>query len=653
MHQPQNRLQNLIKTQLTNNFSVPPVMKPSDWAETYFNVIDGPKAGERITLYNFQKEMLNVLTDPNVDEVVYKMSAQVGKTTLMTVGLLYFLMTDPSNIAFGAPTDQINYRYKTSKLDPLIESTPEFSAKFASHSDPTKKNNSKILQLKTGQSLTFISMGSEAQLRGVTARRIFADEVVMAERTEDGDPRTLLRARAGSFPMGTYKIIWSSTPTVPFNPIDEEYDKSDQRKWFITHKCGHVFTPTWDNVAFDWTKPKLGERKLPMPETARYVCKHCGEVITEIEWKRMIKAGKWIATNPESNRKAGFYASRLMNTDLQLYKHVDEFRNGYISFDLQSFYNNVLGVSWTNGGSVDDVEALEKLRNPDIKLDDIPAYVQFLTAGIDVQKDRVEVTILGVTTNSNIVVLKHFALPAEVETYKANDPVWNRLRDIVNSQFMRTDGINLPIRIKFVDSSDGKSTNVVYRFCEANERHGFMPIKGSSVFDAPLVPTGKTDHQNNYKTRNLVMLGVSQGKMRIQEILKAALENDGKSEPTIQFSNDLPPDYMAQITSERLMTATGKKPKWVLKTQAVRNESLDTLNYAYLASVYMQQVKKFPVKYFIDENEAKIRKLQAQIIERSEPTETNTSIDYDVNHSAPRSNNAPKPQPRRSIIRKR
>lgn len=56
----------------------PQKMKPSEWAEKHLILPDGAAAGQKLKLYSFQKEMLDIIDDDRYRKVVYKTSAQIA-----------------------------------------------------------------------------------------------------------------------------------------------------------------------------------------------------------------------------------------------------------------------------------------------------------------------------------------------------------------------------------------------------------------------------------------------------------------------------------------------------------------------------------------------------------------------------------------------
>jgi len=87
---------------------------------------------------------------------------------------------------------------------------------------------------------------------------------------------------------------------------------SDQRRFFVPcAHCQHEHTLEWENVRFQWRLINGGRRALPDEDTAALHCPKCDKEISEAQRIRMVKQGRWIATNPDVKDIAGFQISRL------------------------------------------------------------------------------------------------------------------------------------------------------------------------------------------------------------------------------------------------------------------------------------------------------------------------------------------------------
>lgn len=229
-----------------------------------------------------------------------------------------------------------------------------------------------------------------------TIKRLFLDEVSNVEADgEEGNPLRLAEQRASTFTDGL--VMVASTPKLKDDLICNEYLLSDQRRFFVDcPHCQHEHTFEWENVRFSWRQINGGRRAIPDEETATLNCPKCEKEISEAQRIRMVKQGRWIATNPEVKEIAGFQISRLYSPITSIRKLVAEYAQAHFEFDLMSFYNNALGLPWDDKMNSDiDLVVLENLRNSTFDIKNIPDEVLAVTHGIDQQLDRLEVTTIG------------------------------------------------------------------------------------------------------------------------------------------------------------------------------------------------------------------------------------------------------------------
>lgn len=351
---------------------IPPIKyKPSVWAEKHLVLPDGAAAGQKIKLYSFQREMLDVIEDNRYRKIVFKTSAQIAKTTILNSALFYWMSTDSSNIGIAQSSLSELKQWKSGKIDKTIDAVQILKEIVTDKNDKTKANNQNQIELRDGNFLYFMTLGSAKALRGKTLKRIILDEISAIEQnTDEGNPIRLAEQRATDFGQEA-KILISSTPTYSGDAIDVEYQNSDQREYFCTcPHCNHEHTLKWENIKFDWKK--VGRRDLPDSSSARLLCPGCQNEITEAQRVRMVKCGRWIATNPQVTDTAGFYINRLYSPNSTIQAIVKEFELAWYEYNYQSFYNTVLGLHYSEfQDELDDLQ-LEALRDESFNLNHIP-----------------------------------------------------------------------------------------------------------------------------------------------------------------------------------------------------------------------------------------------------------------------------------------
>jgi phage terminase large subunit GpA-like protein len=204
---------------------------------------------------------------------------------------------------------------------------------------------------------------------------------------EEGDPVTLAEARSLTF-AHRRKVFLVSTPTIRgLSRIEREFEASDQQRFFVP--CPHCGQEQW--LKFDRLRWQKGR-----PETAEYHCEGCETPIAEHHKTAMLEAGEWrpTATAADPNT-VGYHLSALYSPIGWLsWERVVRAWDAAQGSDeaIKAFRNTILGETWVETGEAPDWQRLYDQRErwkPGI----VPAGGLFLTAGADVQKDRIEVNV--------------------------------------------------------------------------------------------------------------------------------------------------------------------------------------------------------------------------------------------------------------------
>lgn len=361
--------------------------------------------------------------------------------------------------------------------------------------------------------------------------------------------------------------------------INSEYNLSDKRRWFVTHTCGHEYTFEWEQVAFEFKQLENG-RSIPDSVTTRLICPCCEQEIDEHTRHQMIDNGRWVATNPDGEPGVvGYQISRMYSPLNTITEMVSKFADALYNFNLQTFYNNELGLPYEDEYQKElDILQLESLREDEFNLHKIPESTLGICISVDQQIDRCEATILGFD-EKNIYVLGHEFFYGHDVT-KIESQAWKDLDQFCRQDFRTVEGRLVPTLAVFVDSSNGNATDTVKKFTARWAK--YHPIKGSSSTTGDLF---KESTQAGYK---LQILNVHDQKNTIRKLLNLMLSTEADNAPVkLRFSSSLPTDYFEQLSAEELKPAGGKLV-WRLKKGQRRNESLDCLCYGLIAIAYAQ-----------------------------------------------------------------
>src|SRR5262249_25464992 len=339
----------------------------------------------------YVREPLDELsTSSPVQRVVIMKAARVGFTEAAMNWLGYVIDQAPGPFLFVEPTLQLALRLSRQSLDPAIAETPVLRDRVAA---PRSKSaaNTALLKEFAGGLVALTGANSAAGLRSLTARHCCFDEVdaYPTDVRGEGDPLELAETRSRTYGRRR-KVLVISTPTVAgMSRIEHEYLATDQRRYFVPCPTCHTMQPL-EFPRLRWTPGK--------PETAHYLCAACEAPIGE-HWKpELLAAGAWRPTAPGRDPTVvGFHLSALYSPLgwlpwSEIARHAE--RAAANPALQKTFVNTVLGEPYAAPSEAPDWHRLRE-RQTGALLGTVPAGTLFLTAGVDVQRDRLEVAVWG------------------------------------------------------------------------------------------------------------------------------------------------------------------------------------------------------------------------------------------------------------------
>ena len=368
-----------------NLIKPPPHLKISQWADK-FRILSSESSSEagkfETSRALFQKEIMDSINDPAINEIVVMSCSQVGKTEILLNAIGYYIAYEPAPILVVQPTLEMARAWSQDRLAPMIRDSSILKYKVA---DVKSKDsaNTVLHKVFNGGHITACGANSPASLASRPIKIVLCDEIDRYPPTagSEGDPVLLAKRRSATF--WDSKLVLTSTPTVKGNSqIENAYYESDQRKFYVPcKKCKKKQTLKWSQVK--WEKDK--------PETAKYICEHCEKKWDNLDRVNSISKGSWKATE-KFNGRAGFFLNGLYSPWVTLEEAVGEFLRAKKQPEtLRVFVNTYLGETWEDEGErIDDLGLYE--RREDYTF---PEEVILLTAGVDIQDDRIEVEVVG------------------------------------------------------------------------------------------------------------------------------------------------------------------------------------------------------------------------------------------------------------------
>ena len=461
--------------------TVPPSdLTGSEWADKYRVVPPGtsPEPGPwRTSRTPYLREPVDAATDRETEIVVMELSSQLGKSESLLNIIGYYADQEPSPQLMLQPTVEMAEAFSKERIEPMFQHSPGLRGKLEEGKDGrgTAKKSSTTIRMKhfPGGYLALVGANSPAGLASRPIRVLLCDEVDRYGETKEGDPLKLAIQRTQNF--ANRKIVLVSTPTIKdSSKIHEWFEKSDQRHFYVTcPHCGARHKLEWANVHWDKDKDDRGD-----PMTAKMFCPECGaqERGPYKPDPKMLESGVWIPENPGAAIR-GYHCNALYSPWVNLHDLVEEWLSATHSDDkrgLMEFINLKLGEPFEQydpeGG---DWAGLMDRREP-YPSDCLPEGVLCLTAGVDVQRDRIECSVYGWGIGRESWGICHrifYGRPDDQQT-------WDQLDGLLSTNFRLKCGAEIPIRAAFIDSGDGMFTNEVYRYTRMRERRLIFSIKG-------------------------------------------------------------------------------------------------------------------------------------------------------------------------------
>ncbi|MDJ0570300.1 MAG: phage terminase large subunit family protein [Pleurocapsa sp. MO_192.B19] len=405
----------------------------SDWSEKHLQL---PQTSAEPGLWRrdrapYQSGLMDAVCEGSVRKVSIMTSAQTGKSTICNAIIARYIDIDPCPIMFTQPTIQLAQRFSKEKLSPMISDIKVLSDKIIQ----AERNAASTILMKLfkGGLLSMSGANSPASLASMSIRLLLCDEIdkYPPSAGNEGDPVELAIQRTATF--WNSKVILVSTPSIKgASRISDSYEKSDKRLFFVPcPHCGHKQHLIWERIQYPGKdtedfNPDLG---------VYYICESCDQPIAESSKSIMVQAGEWIPTaTAENPNHVGFHCNRLISPWVNWLDMAYDYEASKDDpLQLQVFVNSSLGLPFERnlGDSLDWEKLHERSLNSSYQRGQIPQDVLVLTAGVDVQGDRLEVSIWGWGRGEQSWLIDHHQILGD----PLENEVWRQLTDVIAKDY--------------------------------------------------------------------------------------------------------------------------------------------------------------------------------------------------------------------------
>lgn len=579
--------QSLLDKAFLSALKVEKPLCPSEWADSYryLSTASSSEPGLwRTSRTPYIKEILDCMSSDGeyakVRRVCVMKGHQLGYTEGVIMNALGWIVSEnPCPSMLVAPSEKAVKKILQQKIDPMILDSPVVRAKISTYSRGQQRNTM-IHKDFSGGFLVLAGATIPNDLASTSVRMLFLDEVdrMPLDTGGEGSPVELAIGRTSAY--NRRKIMMGSTPAAEeTSVINKHFLEGDQRYFYVPCPfCKHMQIIAFDRLHWE-----------PGIYTSVWLeCEKCNKKIHEKHKTIMLAGGQWRPTNKDHKDETtrSYHLSSLYSPIGFL--SWSEIARGAERADRdehykKTFYNLFLGLPCSM--------TIEEVPNPrslykkgkhytQDNWDGIDIKKMFITAGADVQGDRIEVLVVG-WIKRRAWILEHIVFWGKTNTDPWVEP-WTELSALMEKKYG-----NKKIHRLAIDA--GYIPHRVFswlRYMKQSRR--LRAVRGTAYFDAMISQpkllevagfTGKRSKVGNkYFDLNTHLLK--------QETYKRLLV-DEDAEDCVLFPDGLTREFYEQLCSERmvrpehvdLMDRTGyPKYKWVAIRQ--RNEALDMFVYA-------------------------------------------------------------------------
>lgn len=556
-----------------------PVFQPSanvtidEWADSD-RVLTSATSNEtgrwKTSTTPYLREIMQALSPQHpAKRVVFMKCTQSGGTEVAVNAIGHRRKHDPTTCLVVLPTDASAVAWSKSRVATLFET---------SFGDEKFKGSDTIYQKDyPGGSIKFASAASPATLKSNAVDLAVideADEFPVTVGTQ-GCPIALVDARQATYPFSKMYIVSSPTDEETSRIYREFLDSNQQYLYVPCPSCEVIQTIDWENIHYVDDDPS----------TARWGCKHCGVLHDESAKAGMVAKYRWIAHNP-GHEVEGFFINAFYIPWVTWADTVNLWLKAQKNPNLLAVFTNTVRGLPTKSQAIEAPSWTTLYdRREQYQIGTVPDGPSILTAGVDVQGDRLEMEVLGWAPGYESWSIDYRVFPGD----PYHEAVWDDLEEALKQIYPASDGLLMPITRTAIDT--GYATTEVYNFLRRfNGSQAIIAVKSQ---DSMKAVTGQRptyidfDHRRKtYKSGALLWsVGSSTIKEQIYGYLELEVNDDGSYPAGYCHFPEYDAEYFEMLTAEKQKLVKNKKG-YLVKTwvkERDRNEALDTRVYARAA----------------------------------------------------------------------
>lgn len=268
--------------------------------------------GDRLDFYN-RPFLLDPLCDRSRFQCYKKAAQGIGMSTMMSIKTFYAAMFDGYSSIHTFPTDDDSREFVKTKVNKMIQGNECFQG--------IQSDNVELKEIGD----RFIYYQGTISKSGALSKT--ADILVQDEK--DRSDQQKLKDLESRTINSKFKGVWSlSNPSVDGAGVDDDWNHSDKKEWFVTCTNGHAHPMTW---------PDSVDEKACV-----FVCSECKATLSDND-RRM---GEWRATGDLNAKWSGYHMTLLFAPLISAEYVIEQWNDGR---NIEYFHNFILGEPYSPG----------------------------------------------------------------------------------------------------------------------------------------------------------------------------------------------------------------------------------------------------------------------------------------------------------------
>lgn len=257
----------------------------------------------------------DIYLDYTPEQAIIK-CAQIGFSTTAILKAIHLARYRKANIIYTLPSRSVVKDFVNPKVDPLISHNPAIYQMMG-------KTDNTALKGIGDRFIYFRGSWEPTSAISISAHAIINDELDRSNQKVI----TIFRSRLDEAKRTRPDLgfVWQfSNPSIPGNGVDEKWQVSDQKHWFI--KCPHC--------NYEWYLRWPDNINI---KTEQYICSKCHKVLSD----DVRRVGRWV--NKKKSDISGYWISQLMAPWIPASKIIEDSKR-----DPSFFYNFTLGLPYVS-----------------------------------------------------------------------------------------------------------------------------------------------------------------------------------------------------------------------------------------------------------------------------------------------------------------